>query len=199
MSGDPESSGFIRERYFSGGDLEIRGDGRTVFGLAVPFDQVARVSDGGPSYRERFVRGAFARTLSGNAGSRVKLMANHDRKRFPVGRATALREDSAGLVGEFHVSATRDGDEVLQLIRDKVLDSFSVGFSPVRHRRSDDGVTERLEVALREVSIVAFPAYEGALIGGVRDLDDLDDDDEWLVSASARRRRLTLARSKVVI
>ena len=165
-----EQAGFIRERFFAAGDLEIRSDGRTLYGMAVPFDQVATVNDGRGDYDEMFKRGSFARTIAGNAGQRVKLMANHDSKRFPVGRATMLREDNAGLVGEFHVSATRDGDEVLQLAKDKVLDSFSVGFTGIRHQRNNQGVVERHEVALREVSVVAFPSYAGAAIGGVRHL-----------------------------
>ena len=168
-----EQSGFIRERVFVDADLEIRGDGRTLYGLAVPFNQVATVNDGRGNYDEMFVRGSFQRTIAGNAGQKVKLMANHDSRRFPIGRSTNLKEDAAGLVGEFHVSATRDGDEVLQLARDKVLDSFSVGFTPIKHQRNDDGVVERHEVALREVSVVAFPAYVGAMISGVRNLYSL--------------------------
>lgn len=164
---DFDSAGFIRDRTYAV-DLEIRGDGRTVYGIAVPFDQVARVNDGRGPYDEVFRMGAFRETIINRSGARVKLMANHDAKRFPVGRATSLREDPAGLVGEFHVSATRDGDEALELVRDGVLDSFSVGFTPVKHQRNREGVVERLAVALREVSVVAFPAYAGAAIAGVR-------------------------------
>lgn len=171
-----EKAGFIRNRFFVA-DMEIRSDGRTLCGVAVPFGQVATVNDGRGDYDECFVKGAFARTISGNAGQRVKLMANHDHKRFPIGRSTLLREDNAGLVGEFHVSQTRDGDEVLQLAKDGVLDSFSVGFTGIKQQRNAQGVVERHEVGLREVSVVAFGAYSGAVINGVRNLFDLLKED----------------------
>ena len=152
-------------------DLEVRasGDGRTVHGIVVPFDHVARVSDGGPSYNEAFQRGAFAKTIA-ERGDRVKLLSQHDARRNPLGRATALREDAAGLYGEFRVSATAAGDEALELLRDGALDSFSVGFTPIKHERRT-GTVWRTEVALREASLVTFPAYDGALVGGVRALD----------------------------
>lgn len=152
-------------------DIEVRADGtgRTVHGLVVPFDTISRVSDGGPSYQEAFQRGAFARTINAGAG-RVKLLSHHNARSNPLGRATLLREDASGLYGEFHVSSTRAGDEALELIRDGALDSFSVGFRPIQQTKRA-GVVWRTEVAMREASLVTFPAYEGALVSGVRAAD----------------------------
>ena len=146
----------------------MRGDGRTVYGIAVPFDREATVNDGFGSYREVFRRGSFAKTIKEN-GKRVKFLANHNRAN-PIGKAINLREDASGLYGEFRVSATRAGDEALELFRDGVYDSFSIGFAkvPGKDREHKNGLVERLEVKLREVSGLAFPAYEGALVGGVR-------------------------------
>ena len=148
-------------------DLSIRadGDGRTVAGIVVPFDTEARVSDGGRPYDERFQRGAFAKTIA-ERGDRVKLLMQHD-SHEPIGRATLLREDTAGLYGEFRVSAVPAGDQALELVRDGVIDSFSVGFAPVKHARDGD-VTVRTEVALREASLVTFPAYDSARILSMR-------------------------------
>jgi HK97 family phage prohead protease len=149
------------------GDLVVRGgNGRTVYGLAVPFDREATVDDGFGRYREVFRHGAFTRTI--NAGlDRVKFLINHDRQRLPIGKAISLREDPAGLIGEFYVSVTREGDDALELVKDGVLDAFSIGFAPIQER-DNKGLVERLEVKLRETSLVAFPAYEGALVAGVR-------------------------------
>lgn len=149
-------------------DLEVRaaGGGRTITGIVVPFDRVARVSDGGPAYDEMFRKGSFAKTIA-ERGGRVKLLSQHNSSSNPLGRATMLREDAAGLYGEFQVSKTRDGDDALELVRDGALDSFSVGFAPVNHV-TEKGVTVRTEVKLREASLVTFPAYEGALVTGVR-------------------------------
>lgn len=150
-------------------DLELRGaDGRTVVGIAMPFDQPAEIAEAGHRYTETFRRGAFSRSIS-ERGDRVKFMALHDHRRFPLGRATVLREDPAGLYIEARVSATRDGDEALELIRDGALDGLSVGFRAIRDQwnRTRTSV-ERLEVALHEVSAVPFAAYSGARIAAVR-------------------------------
>ena len=150
-------------------DLDIRSDatGRVIHGIVVPFGVSARVSDGGPHYLESFQRGAFTKTLS-ERRSPVKLLSQHDH-RNPIGRAENMREDTAGLYGEFRVSNTTAANDQLELARDGVLDSFSVGFAPVRAIKRA-GTTVRTEVILREVSLVTFPAYEGAVVAGIRSL-----------------------------
>lgn len=174
-------------------DIEVRsgGDGRTIHGVIVPFGVVARVSDGGPAYNEMFQRGAFARTIQ-QAGSRVKLLSHHNARTNPLGRASLLREDAVGLYGEFGVSKTAAGDEALELVRDGALDSFSVGFGAIQHRKEAD-VLVRTEVKLREASLVTFPAYDGALIGGVRleDFDNIDDLAARLIEAGYELRQTT--------
>lgn len=180
------------------GDIEVRADstGRTVTGIVVPFDRTARVSDGGPSYDEAFQRGAFAKTIA-ERGAKVKLLSQHNARTNPLGRATLLREDAAGLYGEFSVSRTQAGDEALELIRDGALDSFSVGFAPIKHEKRN-GVVWRTEVALREASLVTFPAYSDALVSGLRELNadlvarliwrgySLDSIDRFLESGDTR-------------
>lgn len=161
------------------------GTGRTVVGIAVPYGQVAVVSDGdGRSYREQFEFGACARTIR-ERGGKVKLLAQHDHRRFPIGKATSLVERSDGLHGEFAIPATAEGDDVLTLIRDGVLDSFSVGFRGIRDRWDGD-VRVRTEVALIEVSLVGLPAYPGAEIAGVRSPQPL------VIPRSVARARVAL-------
>ncbi|ANQ69436.1 HK97 family phage prohead protease [Rhodococcus sp. 008] len=151
-------------------DLEIRssGDGRTVHGIVVPFDSPTLIRDIDGEYEETFKRGAFARSIA-ERGDRIKFLSQHQRTSNPLGRAVLLREDPAGLYGEFQVSATQAGDEALELIRDGALDSFSVGFTPIREAWNRNK-TERThyEAKLNEVSVVSFPAYEAAHIAGVR-------------------------------
>lgn len=160
------------------GDIEVRaaGEGRTIAGIFVPWERAARVSDGGPSYMEMFQRGSLAKTIQ-ERGPRVKFLAQHNARQNPLGRATLLREDAAGAYGEFVVSKTQAGDEALALVRDGALDSFSVGFAPVKHERRDN-VVVRTEVRLNEVSLVTFPAYEDARVLAVREaLAGLGEDD----------------------
>ncbi len=142
------------------------GTGRTVHGIAVPFGETVEIIDGFGEYRERFERGAFARTIRERAG-KIRLFTQHDRRRLPIGRATVLRETDRGLHVEFAIAETSDGDDALELIRSGIVDSFSIGFRPIRDRRDGD-IVSRTEVALLEVSLVSEPAYPGALVGGVR-------------------------------
>lgn len=178
----------LLDRCLTSADLEIRGDGRTVYGLAVPFDAPTTVNDGGGEYTEVFRQGAFVKTIAEGAQTRVKFFTNHSHRqnKLPIGVAQSLREDQAGLVGEFRVSKTPDGDQAIELVRDGALDSFSIGFAPVKQKGDPvrGGLVERLEVKLREVSLVAFPAYAGATVSGVR---SQFSEDEWSVLAQLAR------------
>ena len=123
----------------------------------VPFDSPTQISDYDGDYQETFKRGAFTRSIA-ERGDRIKFLSQHQRTTNPLGRAVLLREDTAGLYGEFRVSATQAGDEVLELIRDGALDSFSVGFQPIRETWNRNR-TERThyESKLTEVSVVSLP------------------------------------------
>ncbi|ORM00691.1 HK97 family phage prohead protease [Prescottella equi] len=150
-------------------DLEIRGeDRRTVVGICCPFDSPTEIREMGRTFTETVVRGAFERTIA-ERGDKVKFLAHHDRVSMPLGRAILLREDAAGLYGEFKVSKTQAGDEALELIRDGALDSLSIGFKVIRDTWTRSRSERTLnEVALKEVSAVNFPAYADAAILGVR-------------------------------
>jgi HK97 family phage prohead protease len=142
------------------------GNGRTVFGRAVPYGEVVEINEYGDIYRERFERGAFARSIR-ERGSKIKLFTGHDTRRLPVGRAVELVERMDGLHASFDIASSRDGDDALELVRSGVVDAFSIGFRPMQHRMDGD-VVVRTEAALMEVSLVGLPAYPGAEIAGVR-------------------------------
>lgn len=143
------------------------GSGRQVFGTVVPYGEEITVRDFEGEYRERFAPGAFQRSIT-ERGHKLKLLVSHDaRLRYPVGRAVELREERSGLFAAFEIANTRDGDEALANVNAGVVDSFSVGFRPIRDRREGD-VVVRVEAALLEVSLTGIPAYPGAEIAGVR-------------------------------
>jgi HK97 family phage prohead protease len=159
-------------RWVECSDLEVRNSvqGRTIHGLLVPFDTPTRIAG---LYDETFVRGAFAKTID-ERGHRVKLTVGHRMDRLPIGRATSLREDAAGLVGEFLVTDTADGNDALQRVNDGAVDSFSIEFVPTRSEWTEDrDAVTRLEAKLLGASLVAYPAYDEALVAGVRSLIDL--------------------------
>jgi HK97 family phage prohead protease len=148
-------------------DLEVRstGDGRTVYGIAVPYNAPTRIDD---SLVEQFSRGAFNHQLK--APGRVKFAREHVLLGGNlIGAATLLRDDAAGLYGEFRVSKTPAGDETLELIRDGALDQLSVMFRERQNRRLSGGVVDRVKADCAEVAVVMQGAYgELAMAAGVR-------------------------------
>jgi hypothetical protein len=166
--------------------LEVRGDGRTLEGIAVPYGTEARIG----RYVEVFARGAFA-----DAGTHP-LTATHPRTGadLPIGRSVELREQPDGLHGTWHVSDIELGNEVLTLVRDGVPLGLSVGFVEGRNRWNRDRTrVERLTATLDHVAVVRTPAYGDARIHAVR---TATTDGSWGPSAGAVPR-LTLARHRL--
>ncbi len=153
-------------RAFTDAEVRTTGDGgRTLVGIAAPFDTPIEVG----GYTESIRRGAFARTIAERGPGRVKVLSQHNDRSNPIGRASLLREDPAGLYAELKVSKTQAGDEVLELIRDGALDGLSIGFIPVTDQHHPDrNLVERTEVRLQEISCVTWPAYADARVSQVR-------------------------------
>lgn len=162
-------------------DAEDGTEGRTLYGTVVPYGEVARVDDGLGPYNEMFAPGAFTRSLEQRA-NKVKLFTQHDRSRLPVGRLVDYDEHDRGLDAAFYIPEHTAGDDVLALVREGVVDSFSVGFRGIKDH-DEAGTTIRTEAAIGEVSVVHSPAYAGAALAGIRSkLETLDSDElvEWI-------------------
>jgi uncharacterized protein len=173
-------------------DLEIRGgsEGRTICGIAVPFDSPTEIRESKySSFTEVFRPSAFRKTIADGRPERIKVFGKHLRAGMPVGRALLLREDPVGLYAELGITKTQAGDEILAMVRDSTLDGLSIGFEALRDKWSPKrDFVERLEAKLREVSVVDWPAYENAVVTGVRSEHDR------LSSANALRRISLLER-----
>jgi HK97 family phage prohead protease len=169
-------------------DLEVRasGDGRTIHGLAVPYNAPTRIHD---SLIEQFARAAFNHQLG--TPNRVKFSREH----VPlggvlIGAATELRDDKSGLYGAWRVSKTRDGDETLELVRDGALSHLSIEFRERQNRRLAGGITERVTADLLAVAVVMEGAYgDNAAVAGVRSAQGggLLDDEEHELRVKAER------------
>jgi uncharacterized protein len=145
--------------------LEVRDDGRTLVGVAVPWGSEAEIVEGRSRYVETFARGAFA-----DAGTHP-LTATHPRTGadLPIGVSVELRDEPDGLHGAWHVSDTELGNEVVTLVRDGVPLGLSVGFVEGRNRWNRDRTrVERLSAELDHVAVVRSPAYASAQVHAVR-------------------------------
>ena len=138
---------------------------RTITGLAVPYNQEASIGGG---IQERFAPGAI------DSVEDVKLFYGHEE---PIGRVISGRETPEGYEITAKVSNTARGEEVLTLMRDGVLNKFSVGFMPIEQDRDGSLITRTL-VDLKEVSVVPFPAFAGANITEVRERDLMSENME---------------------
>jgi uncharacterized protein len=129
---------------------------RTVEGVAVPFNDTIDIGGG---MQEKFARGAV------DLNANVKLFRDH---KDIIGVVTKMSEDANGLNITAKISETTLGNETLNLVKDGAIRSFSVGFIPVEDLK-DGNTIIRKKVDLKEVSLVAFPAYDKAEVLSVRE------------------------------
>jgi HK97 family phage prohead protease len=149
--------------------LRDGGDGRTLVGPLLPWGTTARVVDQGRLVTETFERGA----LAGTDPARVPLTATHPRDAgtLPIGVTVSIEDRSDAAWGEWRVSDTHLGNEVLALARDGVPLGLSIGFAevPGGSRWSPDrSRVTRTRAELDHVAVVRVPAYAGAGVVGVR-------------------------------
>lgn len=136
---------------------------RTVRGLAVPYNTEIELI---PGYFETIAPGALAPRAETDTS--LKLVYRHDE---PIGLITAATETDEGIEIEARFSDTQTARDAYQLVRDGVIDRLSIGFAPLETVRTEDerGThTTITSLALREVSLVPFPAYQTAAITEVR-------------------------------
>jgi HK97 family phage prohead protease len=154
-------------------------DQRTVVGIVAPFNEMNEIAGWEGDFIETILPGAFARTIRerGPQGAgKIKLLEQHDRRQFPLGTATVLDERRGGLYAEFRVASTAAGDEALTLIREGIIDGFSIGFTAIdeswtkKNVKTGLKVRELVTVKLHEISLVTYPALAGASVTGTRNL-----------------------------
>ena len=144
-------------------DLTVRGDGRTVYGFAVPFGVEAIVNDGYGNYVERFTRGAFKNVVKDHA--RVQFRYQHDDDLLAwIGNAALLREEERGLYGEWRLDSSERGKQAAYKIADGQLPGLSISFIPAKDevdvKQGMQRVTRKLVKQLDHVAAVRTPAYQ---------------------------------------
>lgn len=140
---------------------DVDSDKRIISGYASTYD----LDQGG----DIIVRGAFSKTLETGSG-RVKVLWQHDGGK-PIGKPVKMEEDDKGLYVESYIAKTSQGDDALELSREGIIDSMSIGYTVVESEYKDDGVRVIKELELMEYSLVTWAMNEAAVITSVKSLD----------------------------
>ena len=142
---------------------------RTISGVAVPWGVEATVSDG---TRVKFERGSLPVN-----GRKPKLLKYHDDTQ-PVGIVTSRLDTEKGMMFTARISATSEGNDMLELIKDEAVDAVSVGVNPVDFSYDDQGVMVISRGDWVELSLVTAPAFKGATITEVAATQGKSDEQE---------------------
>jgi len=126
-----------------------------IAGVAVPWDVVATVTGG---QRVKFLRGAF-----NTAQKRAKLVENHDLTQLR-GTVVELTDTEAGLEFVAEFARTRASADAVELVKSSAYDSVSVGANPTKFKFDKAGTMIVSQAELIELSLVAVPAFEDAVI-----------------------------------
>lgn len=94
---------------------------RRVEAYVARFDNRDRVGD-------RILRGAFAKSISTGRFSRKLVSTKYNHKDL-IGTPEAAEEDAKGLLMTFRISPTKKGDEVLALMQDGALTTYSFKYT----------------------------------------------------------------------
>jgi len=114
-------------------------------------------------------RGAFAASLTKRGPNGVKMLYQHD-PADPIGKWHVIRETPKGLfvVGQLNTRLTR-GREVLEMMREGIVDGLSIGFRTVKgHTDRKSGIRRLSEVDLWEISVVTFPMQPDARVSTLK-------------------------------
>lgn len=136
------------------------------------FSGYCNVFDVADSYDEVVRKGAFVDSIKGwNAQSKMPpVLWNHDRNQ-PIGVWTLLKEDEHGLYGEGRllIDDVARAKEIHALMMAGAIDGLSIGYKLNKWMYNEkDDVLELLEIDLKEISIVTFPANEESRVEVVK-------------------------------
>jgi uncharacterized protein len=139
--------------------LDLRSDGRTLYGLAAPYGQPATIG----SFVERIAPGAFGRTL--RDGSDVMLIRDHDMHallaRTSNGSLT-LDDKADGLHFRAQLAEFTLADDTLAQVRSGLLAGMSIGF----YVRGEVWNGARDQRTLQDIQLIEISAVGPAVAYG---------------------------------
>lgn len=148
-------------------------DGLYIEGWAVKYGVV----DSTP-YKDKLLYGCCTKTLQ-ESKKNIKLLFEHDRTRV-IGKITNFEDSFDGLYIKAKISEAES--EIKTKLQEGLYDSFSIGFVEIKSTPifTNGEFTENqiTEIALKEVSLVSFPAYKQAKFEVVKSLEEIIQNEE---------------------
>lgn len=163
-----------------GAELRVSSDGRTVEGVAIPYNSLSQDLGG---FREIILPGAATEAIKAD----ILALYAHD-KRALLGRTSSgtlkLREDAAGVHYSINLPNTQVGNDTQELVRRGDVKGASFGMYVHNERwemREGSKVRVISRISLEEITLTPTPAYTETS-AALRSLEQWDD----------RRRRMAL-------
>jgi HK97 family phage prohead protease len=137
---------------------------------------------------DRIEPGAFKRTIDHwmRAGKPLKLLNSHKKERCEdvIGEIKSMEETKEGLLVSAKMADTPQGNAVWNLIKSRLVDGLSIGYSATKHRNEtkDEGGRKKSirvleEIKLFEISAVVFGANPNAVVMAAKSL--VQDAETW--------------------
>lgn len=136
------------------------------------FSGYCSVFDVKDSYGDIVKKGAFVNSLNEwQAKSKMPPVLWQHNRSDVIGVWTKLYEDEYGLYGEgkLLIDDVAKARETYALIKNGAIDGLSIGYRTSKWTwNEDENALELLELDLKEVSIVTFPANEDSTVSSVK-------------------------------
>lgn len=128
--------------------------------------------------------GAFRKSIQAHHDAKsAPVMLWQHRSDMPIGRWTAMREDSKGLRVEGKINLdVQAGREAHSLLKSGAIGGLSIGFMTKKADRDKSGARRLVELDLHEISVVSLPMNPAAQVTGVKSLS-LASEIEQLIRA----------------
>lgn len=109
-----------------------------------------------------------------NFHKNAMILYNHDRDK-PIGKAIKVEPRDEGLYIKARISGSSDPEitKIRDLIKEGILNTFSVGFDCKREEKSAEGYNEIKEAELFEVSVVTLPMNQDSTFTVSKKLEDV--------------------------